>query len=162
MATSEWPRHSSAREHTPTGHLPRCFWAEALPPGAVRAIVWLLSKQPFLERQRQLVHHVLPTPWNAAALGVMRLLSVTTAVPNKAPLHGSLAALLATESSWRCQQHHLAAADSSRSSLNARGGSWSPLLVCKSGCVEGQWRHPLCARPLAPGEEKEKPNLGAG
>lgn len=82
-------------------------------------------------------------PQNAAALAVMCLLRVTTVVPDKAPLYGSLAAACATERSWHCQQHPLATADSSKPFLNARGGNGNPPFVGKPGCF-GEQRHCGC------------------
>lgn len=63
----------------------------------------------------------------------------TTAVPIKAPLYGSLAALLAAQRFWHCQQHHLAAAAFSKPFRNAPGVNRSPLFICQPGCAEGQW-----------------------
>lgn len=100
---------------------------------------WLTAVKAALLREAETCAQPPAYPWNTAALVVMCLPSVTTVVPNKAPLYGSLAAGLATERFWHCQQHHLPTADSSKPLLNARGGNWNPLFICKPGCVEEQW-----------------------
>lgn len=92
--------------------------------------------------------------WSYASSGSKLL------APNKAPLYGSLAAVLATF--WPCQQHGLATTDF-RLLLalpNAKRIKIPQLLA--NFCFEEQWHCGCTHRVPAPGKAKEKPSLEGG